>query len=182
MSVGAPGASGYATTIFQISVASAQIESIQSTAGTLKSADPVAEPTWVEVRPSDNVPTDSVEWTVDGRVTPVASAPWAVLLDPDQLADGRHELTARITSRGQVGPTPQICTNLFGIGCPPPQPRTAPTATRVIPAASPVPPAGSAETGPRPGSNLDLAVKIASVANDQFNRSLEVPDSTRSGH
>jgi hypothetical protein len=45
----------------------------------------------------------------------------------------------------------------------------------VIPVSSPAPAAESANLGPPPGSQLDRALKIASIANDQFNRSLEEP-------
>jgi serine/threonine protein phosphatase PrpC len=78
-------------------------------------------------------------------------------------------------------PSPESCTNLFGIGCPesPSRPAAPP---HVIPVASPAP-AGSADAGPPAGSNLDRALRIASVANDQFNKSLEEnsADSAESG-
>jgi serine/threonine protein phosphatase PrpC len=55
---------------------------------------------------------------------------------------------------------------------PPPQPDTG-----VVPVASPAPAsdAAAAGVGPPPGSQLDRALKIASIANDQFNRSLGEP-------
>ena len=37
-------------------------------------------------------------------MTQVTSDPWALLLDPEQLADGRHDLAARIISNGRAGP------------------------------------------------------------------------------
>ncbi len=52
----------------------------------------------------------------------------------------------------------------------PPQPDTG-----VVPAASPGPALDAAGVGPPPGSQLDRALKIASIANDQFNRSLGEP-------
>jgi hypothetical protein len=46
----------------------------------------------------------------------------------------------------------------------------------VIPVASPGPASeGGANVGPPPGSQLDRALKIASIANEQFNRSLDEP-------
>jgi serine/threonine protein phosphatase PrpC len=59
----------------------------------------------------------------------------------------------------------------------PAQPGEVPTQPGggVIPVSSPAPAAESANLGPPPGSQLDRALKIASIANDQFNRSLEEP-------
>jgi hypothetical protein len=37
-------------------------------------------------------------------VSQVTSEPWALLLDPDQLGDGTHDLSARIISQGRAGP------------------------------------------------------------------------------
>jgi hypothetical protein len=37
-------------------------------------------------------------------VTQVTGEPWALLVDPEQLGDGRHDLTARIISQGRAGP------------------------------------------------------------------------------
>jgi hypothetical protein len=50
----------------------------------------------------------------------------------------------------------------------------------VVPAPSPAA-LSQSEAGPPPGSRLDYALKIASVANDQFNRSLEEPIPTPGG-
>jgi serine/threonine protein phosphatase PrpC len=59
----------------------------------------------------------------------------------------------------------------------------APENARVIPVASPAATSDSSVAGPPVGSNLDRALRIASVANDQFNRSLEdhPVDAARSG-
>jgi hypothetical protein len=104
LSVGAPGVTLQATATFQVSGRAVQIESLQTSAGVLQPDSKISEPTWVEVKPAENAPIDSVEWTVDGRVTQVTAEPWALLLDPDQLGDGRHDLTARIVSQGRAGP------------------------------------------------------------------------------
>jgi len=70
-----------------------------------------------------------------------------------------------------------VCRNPFGLLCsaPPPPPAPPPAVRRapppVVPGPSPVP--EGAQTGPRPGSDLDRALQIASVANDQFNHSLQ---------
>ena len=63
---------------------------------------------------------------------------------------------------------------------PAPQPHDAPPQPGggVVPVASPGPASESANVGPPPGSQLDRALTIASIANDQFNRSLEQPLAT----
>src|SRR5205807_2179638 len=71
--------------------------------GRLQPGDQITQPIWVQVVPADSAPIDSVEFAVDGRVTHVASEPYAILLDPEQLGDGSHQLTARITSQGRSG-------------------------------------------------------------------------------
>jgi hypothetical protein len=100
---GGPG-EAVATTTFQVVALPVQVAEIDTSAGALAPGEIVNQPTWVEVRPSDAAPIDSVEWTLDGRVTQVTSDPWALLLDPEQLADGKHELAARIISNGRAGP------------------------------------------------------------------------------
>jgi hypothetical protein len=104
LSVGAPGVSLQGTTTFQTTTRAVQIDSLQTSSGILRADDQITSPTWVEVIPTENAPIDSVEWTLDGRMTQAASQPWALLIDPEQLADGRHELAARIISDGRAGP------------------------------------------------------------------------------
>jgi hypothetical protein len=70
----------------------------------LTSSTEIRDATWIQARSADNVPIDSIEWNVDGKVTQVTSEPFAILLDPEQLGDGPHDVTARITSQGRVGP------------------------------------------------------------------------------
>jgi hypothetical protein len=83
-------------------------------------------------------------------------------------------------------PAPQPappCRNAFGLLCgspPPPRrpaaPRLPPTPeTEPVPVASPAAVGGPSEAAPRPGSNLDAALRSANMASDQFNRSLEEP-------
>jgi hypothetical protein len=104
LSVGARGVPLEATTAFQVVTQPVQVAEIDTSAGVLSPGQDINQPTWVEVRPASNAPIDSVEWTLDGRVTQVTSDPWALLLDPEQLADGRHDLAARIISDGRAGP------------------------------------------------------------------------------
>ena len=104
LSVGAPGVTLPATASFQVAARAAAIDSLQTANGQLKAGDQITEPTWIEPTPAENVPIDSVEWTVDGRVTQVTSEPWALLIDPEQLGDGGHDVSARIVSRGHAGP------------------------------------------------------------------------------
>ena len=104
LSVGAPGVTLQATATFQIATRAVHIDSLQTANGELKAGDAISEPTWVVPTSAENVPIDSVEWTVDGRVTQVNNAPWALLIDPEQLGDGRHDLSARIISKGRAGP------------------------------------------------------------------------------
>ena len=104
LSVGASGVPLEATTVFQVVARPVQIAEIDTSTGALTPGEAISQPTWVEARPADNAPIDSVEWTLDGRVTQATSDPWALLLDPEQLADGPHDLTARIISDGRAGP------------------------------------------------------------------------------
>jgi hypothetical protein len=104
LSVGAPGVATQATASFTMAGRPAQIDSLVANAGELKPGAEIRQPTWVQARPTEAVPIDSVEWNVDGRVTQLTSAPWALLLDPEQLGDGTHELTVRIISQGRAGP------------------------------------------------------------------------------
>ncbi|MBV9579356.1 MAG: hypothetical protein JO057_12275 [Chloroflexi bacterium] len=104
LGVGAHGVPLAATTTFQVVTRPVQIASIETSAGRLSADEAISQATWVEVRPTENAPIDSVEWTLDGQVTQVTSDPWAVLLDPEQLSNGRHDLSARIISDGRAGP------------------------------------------------------------------------------
>jgi serine/threonine protein phosphatase PrpC len=89
--------------------------------------------------------------------------------------------------------TETACSNPLGVLCdappaaparrPTPRPaapalpvsRTAPPDTGVVPAPSPAPASDATGVGPPAGSQLDRALQIASIANDQFNRSLGDP-------
>jgi hypothetical protein len=104
LSVGAPGVTLQATQKFTAAGRPVQVDALMIGAGTLRAGSEIKEPVWVQVRPAQAVPIDSVEWSVDGRVTQVMNEPWALLLDPEQLGDGRHELSARIISQGRAGP------------------------------------------------------------------------------
>src|SRR5205807_162598 len=103
LAISAPGATAQAIAPFQVSGRSVQVDSLQTTSGRLQPGDQITQPIWVQVVPADNAAIDSVEFVVDGRVTHVASEPYAILLDPEQLGDGSHQLTARITSQGRSG-------------------------------------------------------------------------------
>ena len=111
LSVGGPGVTLQATATFQVAARPVQIDSLQTANGQLRAGDQITEPTWIEPTPAENVPIDSVEWTVDGRVTQVTTEPWALLIDPDQLGDGRHDVAARIVSQGHAGPL--LTTSVF---------------------------------------------------------------------
>jgi hypothetical protein len=104
LAVGSVGAAMQASANFVVSGHAVPIDLLETSSGALKAGAEVREATWVLARPAENVPIDNVEWTLDGRVTQAASEPFALLLDPEQLGDGRHELTARIISQGRAGP------------------------------------------------------------------------------
>jgi hypothetical protein len=104
LGVSASGVPVEARTTFEVVARPVQVASIETSAGTLTSDQVVSQPTWLEARPTENAPIDSVEWTLDGRVTQATSNPWALLVDPEQLSDGRHDLSARIISQGRAGP------------------------------------------------------------------------------
>ncbi len=104
LSIGAPGAPLLAVQRFAVSGRPVQVDSLVIGGGRLDPGSEIRQPVWVQARPADMVPIDSVEWSVDGRVTQVSNEPWALLLDPEQLGDGVHDLSARITSRGRGGP------------------------------------------------------------------------------
>ncbi|HLZ30962.1 MAG TPA: hypothetical protein VKV73_26895 [Chloroflexota bacterium] len=103
LSVAAPGVLPVAAT-FVTAGRSVPIVSLETANGTLKSGGEIKEPTWVQARPAENLPIDGVEWSIDGKVTQVTTEPYAILLDPEALGDGQHDLTARITSQGRAGP------------------------------------------------------------------------------
>jgi hypothetical protein len=111
LSVSAPGSQVEASTTFQSIARAVPIAAIETSGGALTPGEVISQPTWVEVRPAENAPIDSVEWTLDGRVTQVTSDPWALLIDPEQLADGRHDLAARIISEGRAGPI--VATSIY---------------------------------------------------------------------
>ena len=104
LSVGAPGVALQATQKFAVAGRPVQVDSLVIGGGALKPGSEIKEPVWVQARPAGSVPIDSVEWSVDGRVTQVTNEPWALLLDPEQLGDGPHDLSARIVSQGRAGP------------------------------------------------------------------------------
>ncbi|HEV7662862.1 MAG TPA: hypothetical protein VGQ62_04950, partial [Chloroflexota bacterium] len=104
LSLGRPGSPALATASFVTSSRPVQIDSFLTTAGPLTAAYEISQPTWVQARANEAAPIDGVEWTVDGRATYVTSPPWALLLDPEQLGEGRHDLAARIISEGRAGP------------------------------------------------------------------------------
>jgi hypothetical protein len=104
LSVGAPGVALQATQKFAVAGRPVTVDALVIGGGTLKAGRAIKQPVWVQVRPAAAGPIDSVEWSVDGRVTQVTNEPWALLLDPEQLGDGRHELSARIISQGRAGP------------------------------------------------------------------------------
>jgi hypothetical protein len=104
LTVGVSGLALQATAPFQVTGRSVEVDSLQTSAGPLLPGAQIGQPTWVEVKPAENATIDSVEWTLDGRVTQVTADPWALLIDPEQLADGPHEVSARIISQGHAGP------------------------------------------------------------------------------
>jgi hypothetical protein len=104
LSLGASGVALQAATNFQVTGRAIAIDSLQTSAGALQPDQQFRRPTWVVVQPAQDAPIDAVEWTVDGRVTDATTSPWALLLDPDQLGDGTHQVTARIISDGRDGP------------------------------------------------------------------------------
>jgi len=104
LSVGAPGVALQATQKFAAAGHPVQVDSLVIGGDTLTAGSEIKTAVWVQARPAEAVPIDSVEWSVDGRVIEVTSEPWALLLDPEQLGDGRHDLSARIVSQGRAGP------------------------------------------------------------------------------
>jgi hypothetical protein len=104
LSVGASGLPIEARTTFDVVARPVQVAAIETSAGALTPDQAISQPTWLEVRPAESAPIDSVEWTLDGHVTQATSNPWALLVDPEQLSDGHHDLSARIISEGRAGP------------------------------------------------------------------------------
>jgi hypothetical protein len=111
LTVSAPGTVVEASTAFQTIARAVKIAAIETNAGMLAPGEVIDRPTWVQARPAENAPIDSVEWTLDGRVMQVTGDPWALLIDPEQLTDGRHDLAARIISDGRAGPI--VATSIF---------------------------------------------------------------------
>lgn len=125
--------------------------------------------------------------------TPVpASAADASALNSVQLTLNIESAPVVDTAPAEPKPAPTQppCTNLFGLLCgsrPPPPPQAPPVElppAQIAPVASPAPVEEPVGADPRPASNLELALRIASVANDQFNRSLDepVPTPVTAGH
>jgi hypothetical protein len=104
LTIGAPDAGLPASTSFVVAGRPPRIDSLLTAAGPLRQATQVKEPIWVQARLAEAVPIDSVEWSVDGHVTSVTSEPWALLLDPEQLGEGQHQVAARVISQGRTGP------------------------------------------------------------------------------
>jgi len=165
--------------------------------GTVRPAPPPAPtPRPGEPRPTaDTRPFLSIGGFVlrpRGQPTPVG-----VALEPGSVADpqsgGISEDSSQSVAPGEaaVQPTPDnepaqpapTCTNLFGIGCPPPAPPLRPMQPAPGPLNGPVPvpspaplPAGSigdfevATSAPPRGSRLESALQGASVADENFAR------------
>jgi len=104
LSVGAAGVPLQTVQRFAVSWRPVQVEALVVGGGPLTPATEITETVWVQAQPAEAAPIDSVEWSVDGRLTQVTNEPWALLLDPEQLGDGRHDLSARIISQGRAGP------------------------------------------------------------------------------
>jgi hypothetical protein len=104
LTISPPGGGLAASSSFSVSTPPARIDALIISAGALEPGTQIGEPTWVQAQLAEAVPIDSVEWTVDGRVTSVTGEPWALLLDPEQLGEGQHELAARVISQGRAGP------------------------------------------------------------------------------
>jgi len=67
-------------------------------------ASEIKEPVWVQARPADAVSIDT--WrSVDRPASPKSDEPWALLLDPEQLGDGRHDLARASSHMGRAGPS-----------------------------------------------------------------------------
>ena len=127
-------------------------------------------------------PAGSAEAEATPQPTPVEDAtactnPFGLLCDAPPPTPARRSTPGPLAPR----PTQQAPAQRQPAGPPPPpapvqSDQTPPQPdTGVVPAASPGPAQDAAGVGPPPGSQLDRALKIASIANDQFNRSLDEP-------
>jgi serine/threonine protein phosphatase PrpC len=182
----------YSPRLWASSIAAAAVFLLVSTAFATGSVRP-APPPAPSARPGEPTPTpDTRPQLAIGGFALVAPAEPPT---PTPTA----EPTEVPTEAAVVEPLPEApppveaqsdCTNPFGLLCgapPPPAPVRRPTPRPVQPAQqapaqrvpvappSPAPAPDTANVGPPPGSQLDRALQIASIANDQFNRSLDQP-------
>ena len=104
LTISQPGTNAQVSAPFSVATRAVSVDALETTDGPLSAGAEIREPIWVQARPAEAAPIDSVEWTLDGRVSNVTSAPWALLLDPEQIGDGPHDLAARIVSQGRAGP------------------------------------------------------------------------------
>jgi hypothetical protein len=111
LSMTAPGLPSVTQATFTVTARAVSIAAIQAGGAALRAASQIDRPVWLTVQAADDTPLEGIEWGLDGRLTQVTLAPFALLLDPDQLGEGAHEITARALVQGRAGPL--ITTNVY---------------------------------------------------------------------
>jgi serine/threonine protein phosphatase PrpC len=142
-------------------------------------APPTATPTPAPTLTTGEADTALAEVSASQTTTPVVEAedsgscsnPFGVLCDAPPPSVPARRPTLRPVAPTVAAPPARLVRPPVQSDQAPP----APPGSGVVPAASPGPAEDAAGVGPPPGSQLDRALKIASTANDQFNRSLDEP-------
>jgi hypothetical protein len=98
------GLASRAQATFSVTARPVAIAAIEANGAALQPGSQIDRPTWLTVRTSAGAVLEGVEWSIDGRPWETSAEPFALLLDPAQTGEGRHEITARAISQGRSGP------------------------------------------------------------------------------
>jgi hypothetical protein len=104
LSLTATGLPARTQATFTVTARAVGIAAIQAGGASLRPASQIDRPSWLTVQTADDTQLEGIEWGLDGRLSQVSVAPFAVLLDPDQLGEGAHDITARALVQGRAGP------------------------------------------------------------------------------
>jgi hypothetical protein len=104
LSVTGPGLPSRVQAPLTVTARAVSITAIQAGGAPFRPGGQIDSPTWLSAQTADDTPLEGVEWSMDGRLSQVTQAPFALLVDPDQLGEGAHEVTARAVVKGRGGP------------------------------------------------------------------------------
>lgn len=104
LSLTAAGSAARAQATFTVTPRPVEIAAIERNGAVLPAGSVFDRPTWLTARTSPGAAVEGVEWSVDGRLTQASVEPFALLVDPESLGEGDHEIAARAISQGRAGP------------------------------------------------------------------------------